>query len=332
MDALSDLLRVIRLDGAFFYAVEAAEPWSVTTVEATELVPRIMRTADHLIPYHIVTQGRCFGGLIGEEPAELQAGDVLVFPHGDPHLMSSQKGKRIRDDLLRTSPAGYPFTVALGDQGPATTSFVCGFLACDRRPFNPLLNALPRQMHMKGVSNPWLSGFTQQLAEETRMGVPGVECVVTRLAEVLFIQVLRRHLDEMPPGQGGWLAAMRDPVVGRALTLIHAAVERPWSLNELAREVNTSRSGLASRFTQLVGRAPMQYLAHWRMQVASNLLLGSNTKVAAIGLQVGYESEAAFSRAFKRATGSAPGAWRELRRAPHALASSEQESLPFAAL
>jgi AraC-like DNA-binding protein len=314
MDPLSDLLRVVRLDGAFFYAVEAAEPWSVETLAAKELSPRIMPGAEHLISYHILTQGRCYGGLIGEERIELVTGDVIVFPHGDPHVMSSGPTVRIGPDVHTSAPARYPHTVLLGDRGPRATSFVCGFLGCDRRPFNPLLAALPRLMHMRGMSDAWLAGLTRHLTEESRLGRAGADCVVTRLAEVMFIEVLRRYLDGLPPGQTGWLAGLRDEVVGRALTLLHGQPGRPWTLADLAREAVSSRSSLAKRFALLVGQPPMQYLAQWRMQVAANLLAQSGAKVATIGVEVGYDSEAAFSRAFKKASGLAPGAWREVRR------------------
>jgi AraC-like DNA-binding protein len=314
MDPLSDLLRVVRLDGAFFYAVEAAEPWSVETVAAEELSPRIMPGAEHLISYHILTEGRCYGGVVGEEQVELLPGDVIVFPHGDAHVMSSGRGVRVSSDVYSTAPAPYPFTVHVGDQGPWVTSFVCGFLGCDRRPFNPLLAALPRRMHMRGMSNAALGGFTRQLTEESRLGRAGADTVLTRLAEVMFIEVLRRYLEELPPGQTGWLAGLRDEVVGRALRLLHGQPGRPWTLADLAREAASSRSSLAKRFAELVGQPPMQYLTQWRMQVAANLLAQSGAKVAAIGAEVGYDSEAAFSRAFKKATGLAPGAWRETRR------------------
>jgi AraC-like DNA-binding protein len=315
MDPLSDLLRVVRLDGAFFYAIEAAEPWSVETVAARELSPRIMPAAEHLISYHMLTAGRGYAGLLGEEQVELGPGDVIVFPHGDPHVVSSARGARVAHDVLRTTPTRYPFTVYLGDEGPRVTSFFCGFLGCDRRPFNPLLAALPRQMHMRAMANDWLTGFTRQLAEETRLGRAGADCALTRLAEVMFIQVLRRHLDGLPAGHTGWLAGLRDEVVGRALALLHGRPGHPWTLAELARDSASSRSALAKRFAMLVGRPPMQYLAEWRMQVAANRLAQSGAKVATIGAEVGYESEAAFSRAFKKATGLAPGAWREGRRA-----------------
>ena len=313
MDPLSDLLRVVRLDGAFFYAVEAAEPWTVESAAAWELKPRILPAAEHLISYHILTQGRCCARLIGEEPVELRPGDVIVFPHGDANLMSS--GRDLRGPGVNTSsPDRYPHTVVLGDGGPPAASFVCGFLGCDRRPFNPLLASLPRLLHMRGMSNAWLDGFARQLTEESRLGRPGADGVLTRLAELMFIEVLRRYLDELPPGQTGWLAGLRDEVVGRVLTLLHGQPGHPWTLAALAREGASSRSSLAKRFALLVGQPPMQYLTQWRMQVAANLLVQTGGKVAAIGAEVGYDSEAAFSRAFKKATGLAPGAWLEARR------------------
>src|SRR5687768_1566918 len=314
MDPLSDLLRVVRLDGAYFYAVEAAGPWRVETVAARELSPRIMPAAEHLISYHILTDGGCFGGLLGEEPVELAPGDVIVFPHGDAHVMSSGSDVPGGAEVLR-SPAGrYPDPVVLGHDGPRA-SLVCGFLGCDRRPFNPLLASLPRRLHMRGMSNAWLDGLTRQLSNDSRLGRAGADGVLTRLAELMFIELLRRHLASLPPGQTGWLAGLRDEIVGRVLGLIHARPAHPWTLDELAREAASSRSSVARRFSDLVGQPPMQYLAQWRMQVAAGLLAESGAKVAAIAAEVGYHSEAAFSRAFKKATGVAPGAWREGRGA-----------------
>ena len=314
MDPLSDLLRVVRLEGAYFFAVEAAEPWSVESMAAKELSPRIMPAADHLISYHILTEGHCYAGLLGEEQVELVPGDVIVFPHGDAHVMSSERGLRVGPDVYSTAPARFPDTVVLGAPGPRAVSFVCGYLGCDRRPFNPLLAALPRRMHMRGMSSAWLEGFTRRLTEESHLGRPGADGVLTRLAELMFIDLLRRYLEDLPPGQTGWLAGLRDEVVGRVLRLFHGRPGHPWTLDELARESVSSRSNVARQFALLVGQPPMQYLAQWRMQVAANLLTQSGAKVAVIGAEVGYDSEAAFSRAFKKATGLAPGAWRETRR------------------
>ena len=313
-DPLSDLLRIVRLDGAFFFSVEAAEPWSIETRAASELSPRLMPAADHLISYHVVTSGRCFGGLIGEEPVELVAGDVIVFPHGDAHLLSSGRDPQIGPDIYGGTPDRYLETLRVGGGGSATASFVCGFLGCDRRPFSPLLAALPRRIHLRGASNAWHGGFTRQVTEEARQGRAGAGTVLTRLAELMFIEVLRRYVAELPAGQTGWLAGIRDEIVGRVLRLLHGQPGHSWTITELARKAGSSRSSITKRFTSLVGQPPMQYLARWRMQVAANILSHSGAKVATIGAEVGYDSEAAFSRAFKRATGLAPGSWRDSRR------------------
>ncbi len=312
-DPLSDVLRVVRLDGAFFYAVEASEPWSVEAVAARDLTPRILPGAEHLISYHILTAGRCWGGLIGEPPVALGPGDVIVFPHGDAHLMSSAPGVRAGEALYGATPARYPETVTLGEGGRVAAVLVCGFLGCDRRPFNPLLSTLPRQLHLPGLSSGWLMSFAQQVVEESRAQRAGADSVLTRLAELMFVEVIRRYIETLPPERRGWLAGLRDDVVGRALGLLHGAPARPWTIDELARDVALSRSAFAERFTALVGQPPMQYLAQWRMQLAAGHLARGNAKVASIAEEVGYESEAAFSRAFKRLVGVPPAAWRRAR-------------------
>ena len=304
-DPLSDVLRSVRLDGAFFYAVQASEPWSVQAVAAKELTPRVLPGAEHLISYHILTSGRCWGGLTGELAVPLAPGDVIVFPHGDAHVMSS-------DPKLRSDPATpgrFPETVTLGE-GDVTATFVCGFLGCDRRPFNPLVSTLPRQLHLPGLSSGWLQSFARQVVEESQARRVGADSVLTRLAELMFVEVLRRYIETLPPEQRGWLAGLRDDAIGRALGLLHGDPARAWTLDELAAAVAMSRSAFADRFTTLVGQPPMQYLAHWRMQLAASRLAAGSAKVAAIAEQVGYESEEAFSRAFKRLMGVSPGAWR----------------------
>ena len=315
MDALSDLLRVVRLDAAYFYPVVAEAPWSFESRAAQELAPRIMPGAEHLIAYHVLTKGRCFAGIVGEPQVEMKPGDVVIFPHGQPTLMSSARD--LRGGLARTRAAArHPVLPA--DNGSRVTEFICGFLGCDRRPFNPLLSALPSVIHVRGVMDSWPGGFTCQLVEESRHLRAGSETVLTRLAELMFIEVLRRYLMELPSEQSGWLAALRDEAVGQALTLMHSRPRQNWTLECLARAVASSRSSLTRRFTELVGQPPMQYLANWRMQVAANLLVERSDKVASIADEVGYDSEAAFSRAFKKATGLAPGVWRERRRGERA--------------
>ena len=313
MDPLSDVLRAVKLNGAFFYLVEAAAPWSVSAVAARELVPRVLPEAEHLIAYHILLSGSCWGGLEGEQQVLMHPGDVLVFPHGDPHFMSSSEGRRVGDDREGTTPARYPGTVLLGPDAGRDTTFVCGFLGCDVRPYNPLLASLPRRVHVPGVAGGWLSQFPQQVVAESRTGRVGGETVLTRMAELMFIEVVRRHVEQLSPRQSGWLAGLKDAVVGPALLQLHEHPERPWTLADLARTIATSRTVLAERFSSLVGVPPMTYLARWRLQLAAEQLSRGSAKVASIGARVGYESEAAFSRAFKRETGMSPAAWRRAR-------------------
>ncbi|HET7553339.1 MAG TPA: AraC family transcriptional regulator [Gemmatimonadaceae bacterium] len=313
MDPLSDVLRAVRLNGAFFYLVEAAEPWSVAAAAARELVPRVMPDVEHLISYHILLEGTGWGGLDGKPQVRLHPGDVLVFPHGDPYFMSSVEGERVNLQRVGTTPARYPGTVVLGPIEGCSTRFVCGFLGCDKRPYNPLLASLPRQLLAPGIASGWLARFPQQVVDESQAGRVGSETVLTRMAELLFIEVVRRYVEELPPRESGWLAGLRDPVVGPALVQLHERPHHPWTLPELARTIASSRTVLAERFTQLVGIPAMTYLARWRLQLAAEQLLHSSSKVAAIGTNVGYDSEAAFSRAFKRETGMSPAAWRRSR-------------------
>jgi AraC-like DNA-binding protein len=312
MDPLSDVLRAVRLTGAYFYLVEAAAPWSVATVAARELAPRILPDAEHLIAYHILIEGGCWGGVQGERQLEMRPGDVIVFPQGDAHLMSSHSGPRV-DGEHRVSPLRYPSTVLLGE-GKRETRFVCGFLGCDARPFNPLLSALPRVLYAPRLGDGWLATFPDQAVRESRAGRAGSDTMLTRMAELMFIAVLRQYIETMGSELGGWLAGLRDPIVGAALSAMHERPVDEWSLAKLAREVAASRSVLSERFTRVVGVPPMQYLAQWRLQLAAELLARGGTKVSAIGLRVGYESEAAFSRAFKRATGASPAEWRRRRQ------------------
>lgn len=309
MDPLSDVLRAVRLTGAYFYLVEAARDWSVASTPAREIAPRILPESEHLIAYHVVSEGECWGGVDGGERLRLRAGDVIVFPHGDAHTMASAPVCAPGVEEQSASPARYPATVTIG-RGPAATRLVCGFLGCDARPFNPLIAALPRVVHMPSAgSGGWLATFPEQAVLESRNGAVGAETMLTRMAELMFIEVLRRYIDALGEEQVGWFAALRDPVVGKALRILHERPAEAWTLPELAREAAASRTVLAERFAQMVGVPPMQYLAKWRLQLAAELLARGSVKVAAVGMQVGYESESAFSRAFKRETGVAPGVW-----------------------
>lgn len=310
MDPLSDVLRAVRFTSAVFYKVEATAPWCVIADGAEALLADLDAGAEHLISYHILVDGSCWATPVGGAPLEMRAGDVILFPHGDPHTMSSEAGRRPNPDRDGVRPGRYPGTVRLGDGSRADATFVCGFFGCDRNPFNPLLAALPSVLHVRGLREGWLPVFAAEVVRESGRGNAGAEAVLARAAELMFIDVLRHHLRTADPGDSGWLAGLADPVVGGALARLHAEPSRAWTLEALAAAVASSRSVLAERFTRLVGQPPMQYLTAWRMQLAAGMLASGAAKVAAVAAGVGYESEAAFSRAFKRATGMAPGAWR----------------------
>ena len=315
MDLLSDVLRAVKLNGAFFYHVEAAAPWSILSEAARELQPRILPDAEHLISYHILLNGSCWAGLDGETQVQMQPGDVVVFPHGDATLMSSGEGHRTVPDRNRSTPKRYPETVFLGPDVDRDTEFVCGFMGVDARPFNPLLASLPRRMHLKGMASGWLSRFPAQVVAESRMGRAGSETMLTRMAELMFVEVVRHHVERDANAQGGWLAGLMDSVVGPALGKLHERPEHGWTLAELSHEVAASRTVLVERFTRLIGVPPMLYLKRWRLQLAAEQLTRGSDKVATIGARVGYDSEAAFSRAFKRETGLSPADWRRARLA-----------------
>ena len=280
-----------------------------------------------MISYHVVRHGSCWGSLVGGDPVRLEAGDVLVLPHGDPYVMSidgTMRGGPGPADVLtfmrQMSTGDLPFTVCEGGERGDRMHLVCGFLGCDVRPFNPLLTALPRLLHVRrasGAADDSLDRLIEFTLVESREKRAGGECVRLRLSELMFVEVVRRYLQALPLEQPGWLAGLRDETVGRALALLHERPAQAWTLEALAREAGLSRSALADRFTHFVGQPSMQYLTRWRLQLAARLLADGTSKVSTVALEVGYDSEAAFSRAFKKATGVPPATWRH-RHAAHA--------------
>lgn len=314
-DALSDVLRAVRLTGATFFDVVASDPWVAESPPNDLILSRILSGAEHLIAYHVVTEGCLYTNLVGGKPVAANAGEVIVYTKGDPHVLSSAAGMRADPcaptalDLAANSQL--PFFLDYGGGGPVTAKFVCGFLACDARPFNPLLDALPPfiKIGQDGGEAPWLNQLIGLAMSESAGKRAGSESVLAKLSELMFIEVVRRHIAAMPDEQSGWLAGLRDTSIGRSLSLMHAAPARPWTLDTLAKEVGLSRSVLAERFTALVGMPPMHYLAKWRMQIASGLLSGG-ANIARIAAETGYGSEASFSRAFKKLVGVPPSAWR----------------------
>lgn len=316
VDTLSDVLRAVRLTGAIFFDIQASDPWVAETPASDAIVRKIFPEAEHLIPYHVVARGACWGTVAEEQPVQLSAGDIIVFPHGDAHTMSSAPGMRGAPDLTVyhwPTDGQLPVAMAMGSGHVDSSHIVCGYLGCDARPFNPLLAALPRVIHLSEREAGTVGAFVKLAVAEAKQPRPGGEVVLGHLSELMFVDVVRRYLETLPPDRTGWLAALREPFVGRAITALHRNPARSWTLELLAHEVGLSRSALAERFTQFVGQPPMQYLANWRMQLAANHLLAGTEGVAEIAEQVGYESEAAFSRAFKKLVGMPPGEWRRKR-------------------
>jgi AraC-like DNA-binding protein len=316
-DALSDVLKAVRLTGAAFFDVVACAPWVAEQPTREMVLPKILPGAGHLISYHVVTDGSCYAARLGEEAVRLEEGEVIVFTKGDPHVMSSAPGMRaqpVTQAELDAAAAGpLPFFRRVGESGPSSVKLVCGFLACDAQPFNPLLDNLPpviKTGRIDGSDSSWLGEFIRLARNETANKRAGAESVLAKLSELMFIEVVRRHLESLPTEKSGWLAGLRDPSVGKALSLMHGQPAHPWTIDELARDAGASRSVLAERFAQLVGLPPMHYLANWRMQIAAGLL-NRGVNIAAIANETGYGSEAAFSRAFKKVVGVSPSTWRQ---------------------
>lgn len=315
-DVLSDVLRAVRLTGAVYLSIDASAPFAAEALPARELAPYVMPGVDQVIEYHLITRGTCWGGIVGEEPLLLQEGDIIAFPHGDPHILSSTPGMRGKNSFQlyrRAAGSQLPFFLREGGGGERT-QIVCAFVGCDTRPFNPLLATLPRTLRVSTRDGGgWLEALAHLAVTESANPRTGGESVLARASELMFVEVIRRHVASLPPEQTGWLAGLRDPTVGRAMAALHSRPARAWTVESLAKEAALSRSALAERFTHLVGEAPMQYLARWRMQLAATLLRTRNVSVFEAAVEVGYASEAAFSRAFKKAVGVPPSAWREGR-------------------
>ena len=334
-DVLSGLLRRIRLRGALFFHVECAGTWVIEAPASVLISGAVLPASEHLMEYHVVLHGTCWAGITGEPSFEMKAGDVILFPHGDAHVMSCAPGLRAEPDLpflianLKRR-AGLPFMVHQQDNKrvrPATphdetdmsqpvATLLCGFLGCDLGPFNPLLTSLPRIIHARASElseNSWTGQLARLAQAESGARRPGGEAVLERMSEMMFVDLIRLYLSTMPKTQTGWLAALKDRHLSRVLSLMHSQPAEAWTLEKLSSHAGLSRSALQERFVELIGRPPMQYLRCWRMQVASNLLVESNAKLATIAHKVGYESEEAFSRSFKRAVGQAPATWRRER-------------------
>jgi len=326
-DTLSDVLRSVRLRGAVFYDLSFGADWAAEAPPAKEIAGAVIPGAEHVMEYHVITKGSGWAAIVGEPPVRLETGDIVMFPQGDAHVISSAPGVRptrfsaewvyTTRDEPKPIPVVFhtPNDVSYGPTVPELpTNVACGFLGCDLRPFNPLIATLPRLLHLPADGDgAWISQVMRQAVSASRDKRPGGQAVLERISEMMFVDAVRRHVEQLPEESTGWLAGLRDRGVARALALIHENPSRAWTIDMLAVEIAMSRSAFFERFVRLIGQPPMQYLTQWRMQVAANLLRDGRASVASIALDVGYESEAAFTRAFKRLVGTPPGAWRRIQ-------------------
>lgn len=322
MDALSEAMRAVHVSGALFFTGEFSAPWRFATPGQDQVRAVVSPDSERLVLFHLVTEGRAIARAAGHEDVALEAGDIVVFPHGDAHEMWQGRTSRLFPGarLLPALERGELATEAWGGDGPVTR-IVCGYLGCERHAEGLFLSGLPAIVKVNvrdSRAGAWVESAIRHCAGERERRRPGRLAVLAKLAEALFVEMLCRYMERMPAGRTGWLAGARDARVGRALALLHRNPARAWTLADLARDSGTSRSVLAERFEQLLGESPLAYLARWRLQLGARRLLATHDKVLKIAQDVGYESESAFSRAFRRAFGVPPGRYRTLRGRPPA--------------
>lgn len=318
MDPFSQVLKALRLEAGIFLDAEFTAPWCVDPAPGRD-ARHILPSAEHVAIYHLLVEGSCRARLSDDAaPIELSAGDLILFPHGDAHRLGSdvRRSPLPAETLVQVSPEGGLARIVHGGGGERTR-FICGYLACDSRLCRPLIGALPRMLRVPlgdSASASWMVKTLQLAADESRAPRAGTDAVLTKLSELTFVEALRRYLETIPPQERSWLAGLRDPHVSRVLGLMHAEPARPWTVDDLAREAGVSRSALGERFTLLVGEPPMQYLTRLRLALGARALKEGSEPVIRVAQQVGYESEAAFNRAFKREFGMPPATWRRHRR------------------
>jgi AraC-like DNA-binding protein len=313
LDALSDVLRVIRLSGGVFLEADFTAPWCIGGKLTTDDCKPFLAAPRHVIASHFVAAGNMQLRVEGGDTIDVRAGEFVLLPHTDTHPFGSDLNvAMISARSVIQPPQGGGISRIKHGGGGAATQLLCGFLGSDA-PFSPLLSALPSVLKLDvraTASGDWIESSFRFAASEIAAGRLGSTTVIAKLSELLFVEAVSQFVASLPAERRGWLAGWRDPQIGRALAVLHARPTEGWTAETLALEVGMSRSVFAERFTSLVGQPPMQYLTLWRMHVAAQQLREGRGSVAQIGFAIGYESEAAFSRAFKREFGTSPGAWR----------------------
>jgi AraC-like DNA-binding protein len=320
MDAFSEVLNGVRLKGAMFFRAEFSAPWRLSTPHCRALASTLAPGAPHMLIYHFVADGSARVCLEGEPDLELSPGDIVVFPHGDPHHLSGGSGSYQIDgaEILR-KVATRDLSPLHAGGGGATTAFVCGYLTCDPLLCGPILESLPRMLKVNirtDRSGHWLEHSIRHLVEEAASDRAGSEAMLAKLSEALFVDTLRRYITGLPETTTGWIAGARDSIVGRSLALLHSRPSHSWTIAELATDVGVSRSALVERFTRYLSVPPMAYLTGWRLRLAAQALTSTSKGVADIAADVGYESEAAFNRAFRRAFEMPPARYRRQSKSP----------------
>ena len=330
LDALSELLKVVELKGSLFYNAEYSAPWCFRSPPSLAIAPYLHADAGHVILYHFVIEGSAWVQLDGKERVDLEPGDIVVFPHGDPHMMGSGPISPPVDhekELQRILAQG--LQVARNGPGGEITKFVCGYLGCDVHVSRILLGALPPLLKVstrRSESGRWIENSIQLSVAHANCSRPGSEAFLAKLSETLFVETLRQYIALLPPSETGWLAGVRDAEIGKALALLHRESARSWTLAELARSVGVSRTVLADRFRYYLGEPPMGYLTRWRLHLGARQLQNGSSSVAQVAVNVGYDSEAAFNRAFKRQFGVPPARFRKAYRSVATVAISGSPS------
>lgn len=319
MDVLSTVLKTVKLEGAVFYNAEFSAPWSFRSPPSSRLAPYLSPEPRHVIIYHLLTHGRAYAYAQGNPRLSLAVGDIVVFPHGDPHVMGNGRDVEPRDNgrVLEEILAQGLKLVRMGGGGEITR-FICGYLLCDSQLCKSFLAGLPAMFKvniLEDSSGEWLQNSIRYAVEQAVTSRTGCDIVVAKLSEALFVETLRRYIDDLPLNQTGWLAGARDPEVGNALALVHRKPSDCWTIAKLARQVGVSRSVLAERFRHFLGVPPIAYITQWRLQLGAQLLNSTSRSVAQIAAEVGYDSEPAFNRAFKREFGLPPARFRTKSKA-----------------
>lgn len=317
MDALSEALHAVQVRSALFFSGEFSAPWRFVTAAQQKIAPTLSPGSEHLVLFHLVTEGLATARTEGCDDLPLAAGDIVVFPNGDAHeLWSGQSAKLFPSARLLPKLSRGELAQEKWGGGGRVTRIVCGYLGCERHAKSLFLSGLPAmfKVNVRSGAGSWIENAIRHLVGEREAARPGRPAVQSKLAESLFMETLCRYMDELPPERTGWLAAARDPVVGQALAHIHRHPARAWTLRDLAQASRTSRTVLTERFTRLIGEPPAMYLGRWRLQLGARLLLTTDMKVLRVASDVGYESEAAFNRAFKRAFGVPPARYRSATR------------------